>query len=59
MPDIHCREDSAFDTAEIAGTDYVLAAGSDIAAVGIVSAPVADQDRTVAHMKAERGPQVD
>jgi hypothetical protein len=44
--DIHCQEDSVFGTTEVVGTDYVPAADLDIAA-GIVSAPAADQGRTV------------
>lgn len=46
--DIHCQEDSGFGTTEVVGTEYVLAADLDIAAVGIVSAPAADQGRIVA-----------
>jgi len=59
VPDIHCQEEPGFGMAEVVGTDYVLAAaGFDLAAVGIVSAPAADQDRIVAQMEVVRGPQV-
>lgn len=59
VPDIHCQEGSGFGTAEVVGTDYAPAAGSDLAAVGIVSALATDQDRSVVQMEVGREPQVD